>query len=232
MVPPPASSGETPSDPAIGPPPAGLDASPASFDDTPPVRAAKLCLAAPTDPRWAKVAMADLPRTMLDHAWCEKKAAATALSMVSRYPEDPELVREMISLAHEEWSHFERIHAILVERDVPFGREERDPYVNELVGLSRGEEPHRYLDRMLVAAFIEARSCERFALLAEALPPHEAALAAFYRELFVSEARHYTMFVRLALRRVSRDEVRARIAEMAGFEADLVARLPIAARMH
>jgi len=229
VVPSPASRS---SGPDVGPPPAGLDASPATFDDAPPVRAAKLCLAAPTDPRWTEVAMSDLPRTMLDHAWCEKKAAATALSMVSRYPEDPELVREMIALAHEEWSHFERIHAILVERDVRFGREERDPYVNELVALSRPAEPHRYLDRMLVAAFIEARSCERFALLAEALPGHEASLAAFYRELFVSEARHYTMFVRLALRRVERDEVRARVAEMAAFEADLVSRLPLAPRMH
>lgn len=232
MPSPPSSAEHSSLDPEIGPPPAGLDAPAATFDDPPSVRAAKLCLAAPTDPAWAEVALADLPRTMLDHAWCEKKAAATALSVVSRYPEDPELVREMIALAHEEWSHFERIHALLIDRGVPFGREERDPYVNELVGVSRRDEPHRYLDRMLVAAFIEARSCERFALLADAMPENEALLRAFYRELFVSEARHYTTFVQLALRRHHRDEVRARIAELAGFEAALIARLPLAARMH
>ncbi len=219
-------------DTPVGPPPAGLDAGAATLDDSVETRAAKLCLTRATSPRWAPIAVASLSDTMLDHAWCEKKAAATAMSLVSRYPEDPDLVRAMIALAHEEWQHFERVFSVLDARGIRFTREERDPYVNELVSLSRATEPHRYLDRMLIAAFIEARSCERFGLLAEALPPEEAELAEFYRELFVSEARHYTLFVELAARRADRETVRARVAELSAHESDIIARLPLAPRMH
>jgi len=222
-----------PHDPeVVGPPPAGLDASPARTEDPPATRAAKLCLATPTSPRWAEIAVGDLHATLLDHAWCEKKAAATAMSLVSRYPEDPTLVREMIDLAQEEWTHFQQVHDILVDRGVRFTREERDPYVNALTKIVRRQEPHCFLDRMLAGAFIEARSCERMGLLADALPDHETALTALYRDLFVSEARHYTLFVTLAYRRCPRDEVRERVKAFADHEAEVVAALPLLPRMH
>jgi tRNA-(ms[2]io[6]A)-hydroxylase len=211
---------------------AGLDGPPPSLADPAITRAARLCLATTSDPAWPEVAIARLDETMLDHAWCEKKAAATGMAMVSRYPEDPELVRQMIDLAREEWEHFERVHRLLVARGIPFAREQRDPYVNALIDHCRPNEPERYLDRMLVAAFVEARSCERFALLAKGIGERDPELAAFYGELFVSEARHYTTFVELAYKRVPREVVRARLAEFSRFEAELIRRLPVAPRMH
>jgi len=216
----------------VGPPPAGLDAPPATWREPAITRAAKLCLTRPSSPDWAPLAAAHLDETLLDHAWCEKKAAATAMALVTRYPGDSELVRAMIPLAREEWSHFERVHAVLARRGIPFSREQRDVYVNELLAIVRKDEPHRFLDRLLVAAFIEARSCERFALLAEALPPGERELAAFYRELFASEARHYTLFVELAYGRFERAVVRGRLAEMSAHESAVVERLPLSPRMH
>jgi tRNA-(ms[2]io[6]A)-hydroxylase len=228
---------EAPPDPPepadrVGPPPAGLDAPPASWREPAITRAAKLCLTRPTPPGWAALAASHLSETLLDHAWCEKKAAATAMALVSRYPEDGELVRRMVPLAHEEWSHFERVHAILNRRAIPFAREQRDPYVNELLAVVRKNEPERFLDRLLVAAFIEARSCERFALLAEALHPTDPELVSFYRELFASEARHYTLFVELAYGRFPREEVRRRLAELSSHESAVIGALPLGPRMH
>lgn len=210
----------------------GLEAPPPALTDPAITRAARLCLSVTSDPKWPEVALGNLDATMLDHAWCEKKAAATGMAMVSRYPEDPDLVAKMIDLAREEWEHFERVHTLLIERGVPFSREQKDPYVNALTGFCRKNEPERYLDRMLVAAFIEARSCERFALLAKGISSRDPALAAFYSELFVSEARHYTLFVELAYRRVAREVVRERLAIFSRFEAELVRSLPVAPRMH
>jgi len=210
----------------------GLDAPPARMEEPATTRAAKLCLTVPTGEEWAKVAVAHLPEVLLDHAWCEKKASATGMAFISRYPEDPELVGHMIDLAKEEWGHFERVYGILQERGIPFRREERDPYVNDLMSITRSQEPERYLDRLLCAAFIEARSCERFALLADALPPEEGELRSLYRHLFTAEARHYTLFVNLAYRRVKRDVVRARLTEISAHESDIIRRLPLAPRMH
>ncbi len=158
-------------------------------------------------------AAADLVATLRDHAHCEMKAAANALSMVARHPDDPVVVRTLLGVAREELEHFERVTAQLEARGVSLGAPPVDPYVAELrrVHMSRGVSPVAgdvagAVDRLLVCALIEARSCERFDLLRDALRVREPELSSFYEALRTSEARHYRTFVDLAVRVARGDE--------------------------
>jgi tRNA-(ms[2]io[6]A)-hydroxylase len=220
------------SEPAALDPADAVDGPPATLDTPAITRAARLSLSVMTPREWAPVAVADISTTLLDHAWCEKKAAATCMSFISRYPGDAPLVRDMIALATEEWEHFELVYGVLERRGIPFEREERDPYVNALTAITRGPEPHQKLDRLIVSAFIEARSCERFALLAEALPEREDALRRMYIDLFEADARHYGVFIRLAHERYPRDAVRDRVREYSVHEAEVIRSRPLEPRMH
>lgn len=188
------------------------------------------CLESTTDPRWLEVVIAQPDRLLADHAYCEKKAAATAMSLIGKYPDDTFLVPKLIDLAKEELEHFERLYAILKERGIPLGYVDKDPYVGELLPLARKQGIEGLIDRLLVSSLIEARSAERFFLLAEHLPDEE--LRALYKDLSVTESRHHTMFVTLACNYAPKEEVRARLKELATEEAAIVARLPIAPRMH
>ena len=180
-----------------------------------------------TDPRWAPVAVAGLDRTLADHAHCEKKAAASALKLVADHPELPDLVRSLARLAQEELQHFLAVLAEMGRRGIPLPADEGDPYARALVRLVRGGDA-ALLDRLLVSALIEARSHERLALLAGALP--DPRLRGLYARLAQAEAGHERLFVDLA-RRHGRD-ADARLAALAGEEARIVAGLPLLPRIH
>jgi tRNA-(ms[2]io[6]A)-hydroxylase len=182
-----------------------------------------------TDPRWLAVAAADLDRTLSDHAHCEKKAAASALKLVADHPDRPDLVRALARLAQEEMQHFLAVLAELARRGVALGSDEGDPYAQALLRRVR-HGPHRLLDRLLVAALIEARSCERLALLAEGLD--DPRLRELYARLARSEAGHERLFVDLARRSAPAADVDGRLAALAAEEARVVAALPLAPRIH
>lgn len=192
-----------------------------------------LGLLAPTDPSWVQAAHRDLDRLLSDHAHCELKAAQTALSLVGRYGgEMPELVAPLVALAHEETEHFREVEAKVRARGANIGLPEPDAYVVALRKAARGDgqDAPALLDRLLISALIEARSCERFKLLAEELD--DASLRAFYRELMAAEAGHYRLFMQLAEHRFGTSESRARFRTLAEREAALASSLPLAATVH
>lgn len=164
----------------------------------------------------------NLEEILTDHAYCEQKAASTAISLMITYPEHPDLVREMAALAREEMSHFEMVHKRIVDRGLTFGRERKDAYVNQIMGFfpKTGNRQHRLVHRLLVAGLIEARSCEPFKLLSEHLPDDD--LAKFYRNLMVSEANHYTLFLKLARQFAPEPEVKAQWEALLAFEAEVI----------
>jgi|MGYP003684124027 tRNA-(ms[2]io[6]A)-hydroxylase len=156
-----------------------------------------LRLKLPTDPRWVDIAEKNINEILTDHAYCEQKAASSAISFIVQYPEYPELVDAMAALAKEEMEHFEMVHDQIKKRGYDLGRERKDNYVAELRKFFKGGDRKRQLvDSLLLAAMIEARSCERFRVLSEGLVEPE--LKAFYAELMKSEAMHYTMFLSFA----------------------------------
>jgi tRNA 2-(methylsulfanyl)-N6-isopentenyladenosine37 hydroxylase len=181
-----------------------------------------------TDPRWVGVALSDLDRTLCDHAHCEKKASATAMKLVADHPREPELVRRLARLAQEEAQHFLAVLNELALRGVHLPPDGGDPYAQALLRHVRSG-PARLVDRLLACALIEARSCERLGLLGDALP--RGRLRELYLRLATAEAGHERLFVGLALRQVGA-AARARLAALAAAEADIVARLPIAPRIH
>jgi tRNA-(ms[2]io[6]A)-hydroxylase len=190
-----------------------------------------LCLQVPTDARWVDEALRDVDAVLADHAHCEMKAASNALSLAARHPGDAAMARALTDLAREEIEHFQRVLALLVERGVTLGPPPVDPYAAELRraanDLPRDAGPTAPLvDRLLVGALIEARSCERFKLLAEATarePAHEA-MHALWSELLAAEARHYRTFVDLAERAAGGDRaaVLARLDRIAHAEGEIV----------
>jgi tRNA-(ms[2]io[6]A)-hydroxylase len=182
-----------------------------------------------TDPRWAAVAVAALDRTLADHAHCEKKAAASALKLVADHPERADLVRALAKLAQEELQHFLAVLAEMGRRGIPLAADDGDPYARALVRLVRGGDA-ALVDRLLVSALIEARSCERLLLLAEALP--DPRLRDLYARFAQSEAGHERLFVDLARRHGGGPDVDARLEALADAEARIVRELPLLPRIH
>lgn len=189
-----------------------------------------LNLASDTAPDWVERVLVAFDEVLLDHGHCEKKAASTAVALVFRYQDDVRLVRALSPVAREELEHFEQVLELLARRGVPFERQRPSPYARRLHEAVRPGEPEQYLDTLLCCALIEARSCERMKLLAEGLPDPE--LAAFYRGLLASEARHHTLYLDLAALRFDRATIRARLAELAAHEAHVLATAPPEARLH
>lgn len=181
-----------------------------------------LGLKLPTDPRWVNIVESNLPEILTDHAWCEQKAATNAISIVVSNPERVELVTDMLDLAKEEISHFEMVHEVIKKRGYVLGRERKDSYVNELFKfmLKGGSRNDQLVDRLLFSAMIEARSCERFKTLSENIEDKE--LATFYYDLMVSEAGHYTMFLRHAKAVTERVDVDKRWKEWLAHEAIVI----------
>lgn len=183
-----------------------------------------------TDARWVALAVEHFGDVLVDHAHCEKKAAANALSLLQSYPELDGLPAHMARLAREEAAHLARVLRLMEQRDLRLVKDEGDPYAQQLQRLVRKPYEQRRLDRLLVAAIIEARSCERLALLAEALP--DEALRRFYAELAQSEDGHQSLFHRLAVQASGEAEAEARLEELLSAEAGIVARLPLRAAVH
>jgi len=178
-----------------------------------------------TDPRWVKNAVEqNIEEILTDHAYCEQKAASHAISLIINFPEHDELVSNMSDLAMEEMSHFKMVHEMITKRGFQLGRERKDPYVGDLAKfIQKGvDRETRLLDKLLFAAMIEARSCERFKVLSDHIDDQE--LAQFYFDLMASEARHYTTFLRLAKLYLDPQRVDARWEEWLTYESEVIAR--------
>ncbi|MEN8790184.1 MAG: tRNA-(ms[2]io[6]A)-hydroxylase [Flavobacteriaceae bacterium] len=184
-----------------------------------------LGLKLPTDPRWVNIVEKDIDEILTDHAYCEQKAASTAISLIVNFPEYPELVQEMVALSREEMGHFKMVHDLILKRGTTLGRYRKDEYVIELMKFfpKGGDRETQLVHRLLYAALIEARSCERFRLLSEELKDRE--LAEFYRKLMVSEANHYTMFLKFARSFGKREEVDHKWQELLEYEAGIMKQL-------
>ena len=186
-----------------------------------------------TDPRWVDIASQNIEDILVDHAYCEQKAASTGISLIVRYPEKTRLVEELTALVAEEWEHFARVLTELRQRGYALGRPRRDEYVVQLLAHVRkgGARDRQLLDQLLVSALIEARSCERFKLLWQHIP--DPALSQFYYELMASEAGHFVSYVDLAKEYCDPQEVDARLQELLQIEGEIVTNLPVRDdRMH
>lgn len=181
-----------------------------------------------TDPRWAEIAIAGFSETLADHAHCEKKAAASALKLVADHPDRPELVRAIAKLAQEELQHFLAVLAEMGRLGIALSSDAGDPYAQALVRLVRGGAA-ALVDRLIVSALIEARSCERLLLLSGALP--DPRLRELYARFARSEAGHERLFVDLAIAEAG-DAARSRLDELARAEAEIVRGLPLLPRIH
>ena len=174
-----------------------------------------------TDPRWANIAEGNLEEILTDHAWCEQKATTNAITIITMCPEYPEIVTELLKIAQEELEHFQMVHEIIKKRGYEFGRERKDDYVGQLFKfIVQGTRKEYIIDRMLFAAMIEARSCERFRVLTENIKDEE--LKTFYKDLMISEAGHYTTFIGFARQLGDVEEVNQRWEEWLDYEATII----------
>jgi len=191
-----------------------------------------LGLRLPTDPRWVRLVSQNLSEILTDHAWCEQKAASHAISTIVRFPEYPELVETLTEIALEEMEHFQQVNDIIRQRGCQLGFERKDNYVKDLAAFIKkgGSRTHQLAEALLFAAMVEARSCERFRMLNDKLDDPE--LCAFYRELMVSEANHYTTFLRLARKYCSDVDVEKRWEEFLEYEGNLMEKYGKEETMH
>jgi len=191
-----------------------------------------LGLKLPTDPRWVNIVEKNIDEILTDHAYCEQKAASTAISLIVSFPEYTELTQEMIALSREEMAHFKMVHDLIIARGKTLGRDRKDEYVNELLKFfpKGGSRTTQLVHRLLYAALIEARSCERFRLLSEQLKDKK--LAKFYHKLMVSEAGHYTMFLKFARQYGDLDEVNQKWQSLLEYEAKIMRNLGKEEKIH
>lgn len=192
-----------------------------------------LNLKLPTDPRWVNLAEMDLEEILTDHAYCEQKAATSCITLIQKFPEHKEMVRELAPIVTEEWGHFRLVLAEMKKRGYQLGRQRKDEYVNELrsfmrTGIHREE---KLLEELLCFGLIEARSCERFRLLSLHIAEEE--LKGFYHRFMVSEAGHYVLFLDLARTYFGKEKTEKRWKEFLDFEAKIMEKMELRAdRMH
>ena len=181
----------------------------------------------PSDPRWADLAAKSLQDILTDHAYCEQKAATSCISLIQRYSDKEKLIEELSPIVTEEWGHFRLVLAELQKRNLKLGKQRKDEYVNELMKfeIKGGSEEDRFLDRLLIFALIEARSCERFKRLSEGLD--DEYLRNFYKRFMESEAGHYVLFIGLAETYIDKQKVRQRWNEWLEYEAEVMKQLRI-----
>jgi tRNA-(ms[2]io[6]A)-hydroxylase len=192
-----------------------------------------LGLKLPTDPRWVNIVEKNISEILCDHAFCEQKAASTAISLIVSFPEYNDLIKEMIVLVKEEMSHFKMVHDLILQRGDTLGRDRKDEYVLQLLKFfpKGGSRNTQLVHRLLYAALIEARSCERFRLLSEEL--EDKKLAEFYRKLMISEANHYTMFLKFARQYGDNlKEVNEKWQDLLVFEANIMKGLSTSESIH
>ena len=175
-------------------------------------------LLCPTPPEWVDWALANEALMLIDHANSEKKAAASAMNLMYRYVDKPDLLQKMSQLAREELLHFEQVVTLMAERDIPYTHLSPSRYASSLRAHMRTHEPARLIDTLIVGAFVEARSCERFAAIA---PKLDARTGRFYQSLLRSESRHFADYIALA-RQYDGSDLHERIAFFARKEAELV----------
>ena len=183
-----------------------------------------------TSQDWVKVALSDFDAFLKDHAACERKAAALAMSMVQHYPDKPDLIRGMIDLAMEEMAHFREVIKIMLAKGLQQENDEKDPYIKALLKLMGKGKKAYLLDRLLIFSIVEKRGHERFHLIGEAL--EDAKLKDFYQRLARAEYRHYTLFMDLALQYFDKNVVFKRLDELLDAEAEIVNNLPLRAAVH
>jgi len=181
-----------------------------------------LGLQLPTDPRWVNLAEIALEEILTDHAYCEQKAATTCISLIQRYPDRIEMVEALAPIVTEEWGHFRMVLGELKKRKLQLGKQRKDVYVNKLLEFQKkdGSVEDRLLDRLLIMALIEARSCERFKRLSEGLD--DKYMQNFYRRFMESEAGHYTLFINLSELYLPKEKVRRRWNEWLKYEKELM----------
>lgn len=192
-----------------------------------------LGLKLPTDPRWVNLASISLEEILTDHAFCEQKAASNCISLIQKYPDHKRLVNELSPIVTEEWGHFRMVLSEMNKRNFTLGPQRKDEYVNQLNDrMKKGGSPEdRFLDRLLVFALIEARSCERFRLLSEGL--EDDYFKEFYRKFMISEAGHYRLFLDLAKEYFTEEKVTKRWKEWLKMELEILENLPLRGdRMH
>lgn len=192
-----------------------------------------LGLKLPTDPRWVKIAEKDLEEILTDHAYCEQKATTSCISLIQQYPERTKLVEALAPIVTEEWGHFRLVLKELEKRGLQLGAQRKDQYVNGLLKFQKkdGSREDRLVEKLLVCALIEARSCERFRLLSLHIADED--LKGFYHKFMISEAGHYRLFIDLAKEYGEEEKVKARWQEYLAFEASLLAEMELRGdRMH
>jgi tRNA-(ms[2]io[6]A)-hydroxylase len=185
-----------------------------------------------TSPDWLKAVFADFDAFLIDHAACERKASATGMNFVVRYPDRKALIEPMIEFAREELEHFLIVYRLVEARGLLLVDDYKDPYVNGLRKLCRHSPSGLLLDRLLVAGVVEARGCERLFMVADALEQEKSELAPVYLDLARAESRHHGLFFRLARELFPEQEVGERAAELLDHEARLIASLPHRAAVH
>lgn len=181
----------------------------------------------PTDPRWVNLAEKSIEDILSDHAYCEQKAATNCISIIQMFPEYTDVVDALMPIVTEEWGHFRMVVDQLKKRDLNLGRQRKDLYVNALQAkiVQGGSRDHQLVERLLVAALIEARSCERFRLLSTDIADED--LKSFYRNLMVSEAGHFRLFLDLATKHLPKEQVMARWEEYLVMEAEILQNLEL-----
>ena len=192
-----------------------------------------LGLALPTDPRWVNIAEKNMEEILVDHAYCEQKAASSCISIIVSYPEKDRVVEVLTPVVAEEWGHFERVLEVLKKRGYKLGFPRKDEYVDQLQKIVKkgGNREQQLVEKLLINALIEARSCERFRLLSKEIG--DAELSKFYYELMVSEAGHYKNFLALAKEFMHPELVEKRWREILSQEAEIIKNLEVRGdRMH
>jgi len=184
----------------------------------------------PTSPAWIEAVLGDFDSFLQDHANCERKASGTAMNLASHYPDRKELVAAMIDLAREELGHFADVYGHMAARGLTLGPDRKDPYARRMSAEYRDGSDEYFLDRLLVAGILEARGCERFGIVASALPP--GPLKTFYGDITRSEARHQGLYRRLAHLYFEAPAVESRLEDLLGAEARIVAELPPRPALH
>ena len=180
---------------------------------------------------WIETVMADFDSFLQDHANCERKASAMAMSFVAKFPDRLEIIPELIDTAIEELEHFKSVYDIMRERGIELPKEiGPDPYVNQLIDKCRSGRQERFMDRLLLASLVETRGAERFRLVYESL--EDSAIKEFYHNLWASEAKHGESFIKMALRYFDDDDVEKRMEELNIIEAQVIELLPIKAALH
>lgn len=192
----------------------------------------KITLACPSSHEWLSMVIHDFASFLQDHADCERKASAMAMSFVAKYPERHEIIPELIETGIEELEHFQQVYALMSKKGISLAKEMApDPYIKQLMSLSHGGTPEtRFRDRLLLASIIEARGCERFRMVGEAIEDDE--LKRFYKVLWASEAKHSHIFVHMALRYFEEDEVTARLRHLLEEEGNILQDLELRAALH